>query len=110
MGQKLADFVVESLGVQYPDYFQGYGTAFTSYNNSTYGIGYTEAEALDDCIDTMADMCGFAFSEDDEKRIRAAFGVCDADTTVADDLGLDEDDDCDVDAYFHVGIKWNEEG
>jgi hypothetical protein len=108
----LSDFSVEFLGVESPSYFQGYGLGPRSdYDACTYGIGNTEEEALDDCMEMMAQSAGFDFDEEVEKRIRAAYGDCDADTTVADYLGLDEDaddDDCGESAFFHVGIKWTE--
>jgi len=108
----LGDFSVEALGVEYPDYFQGYGLGPSSkFDFCTYGIGDTEAEALDDCMEMMAQTGNFDFDDRAEKRIRAAYGDVDADTTVADYLGLDESDedsDCGESAYFHVGIKWTE--
>lgn len=111
----LADFQVEFLGVDYPDYFNGYGLGPSSrFSRCTYGIGDTEEEALEDCMEMMAQSGDFDFDEDVEKRIRAAYGNTDGDTTVADYLGLeegDEDSDCDdcgESAWFHVGIKWNE--
>ena len=111
----LADFSVESLGVDYPDYFQGYGLGPSSkYDHCTYGIGDTEAEALEDCMEMMAQSGDFDFDEDVEKRIRAAYGDCDDSTTVAEALGLEEGnedsdgDGCGESAWFHVGIKWNE--
>ena len=122
----LADFEVVALGVEFPSYFQGFGTSFTDYNFCTYGIGYTEAEALDDCIEMLAQSGNFDFTDEAEKLIRAAYGAVDAETTVDDYLGrndCDESDedaddengddcnDCDdggEDAHYHIGIRWNE--
>ena len=111
----LADFSVEFLGVDYSDYFQGFGLGPSSkYEACTYGIGDTEEEALNDCMEMMAQNADFDFTEEVEKRIRAAYGDCDADTTVADYLGHEDSDeeedsdDCGESAWFHVGIKWNE--
>lgn len=108
----LTDFSVESLGIDSPSYFPGYGVAFSDYEFCTYGIGDTEREALDDCLEMMAQSAGFDWSDDVEQRIRADFGDCD-DTTVAEALGWDEEEcaenaDCGESSYFHVGIKWNE--
>ena len=120
----LADFQVVSLGVEFPSYFQGFGTSFTEFDHCTYGIGYTEEEAFDDCIEMLAQSAGVDISDSDVERIRAEYGEIDADTTVDDYLGRNDcdesdedadDDDCDgyddggEDAYFHVGIRWNEE-
>jgi hypothetical protein len=123
----LGDFQVVALGVEFPSYFQGFGCSFTEFDHCTYGIGYTEAEALDDCIEMMAQSAGVDITDSDVQRIRAEYGEVDADTTVDDYLGrndCDESDedaddedgddcnDCDdggEDAYYHVGIRWNEE-
>jgi hypothetical protein len=107
----LGDFTVEYLGCEYPDYFQGYGVAFSRYDNCAYGIGDTIAEALDDCIEMFAQSSDIDCTEEVEARIRADFGEYDADATVSDVLGIDENEDndgCGESAYFHVGIKWNE--
>jgi len=114
----LADFVVEDLGVEYSDYFRGYGPGPGSkYSNYTYGIGDTEEEALEDCMEMMAQSAEFNFTEDVERRIREAYGDCDGETTVADYLDLEEGegddgadgrDDWSESAWFHVGIAWNE--
>ncbi len=64
----LADFDVEYLGIESPSYFQGFGGAFTDFAFSTYGIGDTEEEALDNCMDSMATSGDFDFTEENEKR------------------------------------------
>ena len=104
----VGDFTVESLGVDYPDYFQGYGLGPSSeFDFCAYGIGNTEEEALADCIE-MAAQQGFDIDEETESRIRADYGDCDDSTTAAEALGLNEDEvDDEFNAYFHVGIKWN---
>ena len=90
----LAGVSVESLGVEYPDYFQGYGLGPSSkYTNCTYGIGDTEEEALEDCMEMMAQNAGFDFDENVERRIRKAYGKVDGNTTVAEYLGLDGSDE-----------------
>ena len=93
---KLGDFVVEYLGRTQPDYFQGYGVAFTPYRNCTYGIGCTIQEALDDCIDMFAQSTDINVDREVEKRIIKAFG------------DFDNDDETEGDLLHHVGIKWNE--
>ena len=108
----LGDFAIESLGIDSPSYFPGYGTAFTPFHFSAYGIGDTEEEALEDCLEVMAQSAGFDFDEATEQRIRAEFGPCDS-TTVAEELGWSEEETEEVSdsgegCYFHVGIRWNE--
>ena len=123
----LADFQVVVLAVDFPSYFQGFGCSFTEFDHCTYGIGYTEAEALDDCIEMMCQSAGVDITEEDVQRIRAEYGDCDSETTVDDILGRNDcdesdedaddddcdggwgDDDCGESGYFHVGIRWNEE-
>ena len=52
---RVGEFQVESLGVEWPDYFQGYGLGPRStFNYCAYGIGDTEEEALADCLDMVA--------------------------------------------------------
>jgi hypothetical protein len=92
MTKTLGDFQTDSMGVDYPDYFQGYGTSFTKYTDSCYGIGATEAEALDDCLEALSQCLDF--DDITEERIRDEFGTPD-DTEMAPD-----------EAFFHVGIKW----
>ena len=123
----LGDFQVVALGVEFPSYFQGFGTSFTEFDHCTYGIGYTEEEAFNDCIEMLAQCAGVDITDSDVERIRAEYGEIDADTTVDDYLGrndcdesdedADDDEDADndgyddggEDAYYHVGIRWNEE-
>lgn len=106
----LADFQVESLGIDTPSSFTGYGVAFSKFAFCAYGVGNTEGEALADCIEMMSQAAGFDLTEDVEKRIRDAFGEVD-ETTVAEALdtpGDVDEDDCGEESLFHVGIKWNE--
>ncbi len=120
---KLGDFTVEYLGCEWPDYFQGYGTAFSKYDNCAYGIGNTVEEALEDCIEMFAQSSDIDCTDDVVDRIRAAYGELseeDKCTTATEALGVDdnsdesdESDESDYHDYeetpfFHVGIKWNE--
>ncbi len=109
---KLNDFIVEELGVEFPSYFQGYGLwGKSDYQFCTYGIGDTEEEALDDCMEMMAQTCNFDFNDEIEKRIRDKYGIADCKTTASEYLGVKEDkgfDDYSEYPYYHIGIKWNE--
>jgi hypothetical protein len=42
------------LGIHHPDYFQGFGTSFTNFENCCYGIGHNPESAFKDCLDMMA--------------------------------------------------------
>jgi len=114
----LGSFTIELLGVEYPDYFQGYGLGpSTEYTHCVYGIGDTEGEAFDDCMEQMAQSDSFDFNDMTESRISLEYGHCDDNVTAAEELGIDEDTDvplCGPDstfaefpAYWHIGIKWN---
>lgn len=104
---KITDFVVECLGAEYPDYFQGYGTAFSGFSDSCYGIGDTQTEAIYDCIETLAQQVNL--DEETEKRIHAAYGSILNYETAHEIMGLNKDvEDAEYCApCWHVGIKWN---
>jgi len=102
MTQRIGDFRVESLGVEYPEYFQGYGLGPDFlYAYCAYGIGATEAEALDSCLDMVVEQ-GFNVDTETEARIREAYGPVDAKTTVTKGIRNP--------AYFHIGIQWDRQG
>lgn len=90
---KLGDFTVECLGVHHSDYFQGYGVAFSGYSDCTYGIGNTEAEALDDCIENMAQADSLDFDDDTEQTIRDEYGHANAHVTALDECDVTALDD-----------------
>ena len=88
---RVGDFQVESLGVEWPDYFQGYGLGPRStFNYCAYGIGDTEEEALADCLD-MAAQQGFDVDGETEERIRAEYGPADDSETALEALGVEEE-------------------
>ena len=105
---RVGEFQVESLGVEWPDYFQGYGLGPRStFNYCAYGIGDTEEEALDDCLEMVAGQ-GFDVDGETEERIRAEYGPADDSETALEALGVEEEgEDLDETPFFHVGIKWN---
>ena len=105
---RVGDFQVESLGVEWPDYFQGYGLGPRStFHYCAYGIGDTEEEALADCLE-MAAQQGFDVDGETEERIRAEYGPADDSETALEALGVEEEgEDLDETPFFHVGIKWN---
>lgn len=90
--KRVTEFEVVDLGIEHPDYFQGFGCAFTSFDNCDYGIGSNPAEALDDCLESIAQMG--VDVEDLEARIRESEG--EPPTTPVAQEG----------AYYHIGIRW----
>jgi len=102
---RVGQFQVESLGVEWPDYFQGYGLGPRStFNYCAYGIGDTEEEALADCLEMVAQQ-GFDLDGATEERIRAEYGPADDSETALEALGVEGETD--ETPFFHVGIKWN---
>ena len=73
----------------------------------------TPAEAVDDCIDMLAQFANFDVTEEIAQAIIAEYGDYDGVTTVADALELTEEEQEEIaesgaGCYFHVGIRWNE--
>ena len=52
----ITDYEIINHGVQHSDYFQGCGTAFTEYEDVATGIGCSEREALEDALESLAQM------------------------------------------------------
>lgn len=100
--RKVKDFEIVDLGIEFPDYFQGFGCVFTSYEHCVYGIGDNPREALEDCLEQMygVDMA------DLERRIREEFGDMPDAPSVMDECGI-ADDGCYELPYYHVGIRYN---
>jgi len=109
---KVGSFQVENLGVDSASYFPGYGLGPSSkFAYCAYGIGDTEEEAFQDCLEMVAQQ-GFDIDGETEERIRAEYGAIDDSTTVAEYLDWDKETIEEVassgeESYFHVGIKWN---
>jgi len=102
---RVGAFSIETLGVEYPDYFQGFGLGPQSeFDYCAYGIGDTEEEAFQDCLEMVAQQ-GFDVDDETEARIREGYGPVDDETTAAEYLDLEEFEDSP--AYVHIGIKWN---
>src|SRR4030043_281186 len=89
---RLADFSVEYLGIEYPEYFQGFGCG--KYEHCCYGIGTTEEEAYEGCLNQAADS-GLDFNDEVEKRIREEYGTID-NSIISDER-----------SYHYVGLRWN---
>lgn len=47
-------FEVVDLGIDYPDYFQGFGCCHTEFSRSAVGTGDTPREALDNALEDVA--------------------------------------------------------
>ena len=82
----ITDYEVVSHGVEHEQYFQGCGTAFTDFEDVATGIGWSESEALEDALDSLAQ------SDWDTEAVKY-----DADEDIIDDLG----EDC----WFYVSVR-----
>ena len=70
-------------GINHSQYFPGCGIAFTDYDQCRTGIGNDPREALDDCLDQIAEDAGAAFAQELERRILADFPAFDDSNTTA---------------------------
>ena len=99
MTNRINAFEVIDHGIEHSQYFQGCGV--TSFEIVVTGIGDNPAEAIDDCLEQMA-QAGFE-TEGMETRIMAQEGWEALPTTpdVQTIYGSIED------IYYHVSIRWN---
>jgi len=104
--QRVTDYELIDHGIEHPQYFQGCGTAYTSYRHVVTGIGDNPAEAIDDCLDQIAMDCVDA--EVLEKRILADEGW-EAFPTTPSVYALcpQPESDSDRELYYHVSIRYN---
>lgn len=52
----IKDFEIIDHGLCHSQYFQGCGIAFTKFDLSVTGIGNSQLEAMDDCLNQLAEM------------------------------------------------------
>lgn len=52
--ERIENYEIINHGVDRSDHFQGCGTSHTDFDDVATGIGYSEKEALDDALDTLA--------------------------------------------------------
>ena len=85
------EFEFQDLGVEFSDYFQGFGCAYTEYQYAFTGCGSSEMEAAEDALDAA---CGALHIPDDAvARMEAAIS-----------LMCWTQDAIDEDAYHYVGL------
>lgn len=61
----LPDYELVDLGINQPDYFQGFGVSGTKYNYSFVGVGCNPKNALEDCLEQIAEYVGCIDASDD---------------------------------------------
>lgn len=89
------DYDIVDLGVDHPGYFQGFGTSFTRYAHSVYGVGDTAQDAYDDALEQMACM--------PDSIVESMPAACPFSGSV--DHSDDDGELCEI--YYHVGVRWN---
>lgn len=100
----IGEFELIDHGMEHAQYFQGCGVAFTRFAHVVTGIGENPAEAIDDCLEQIA-QAGFE-TRGMEARIIKQEGWEALPTTpdVQTIYGnIDE-------IYYHVSIRWNGRG
>jgi len=102
--KRIGEFELIDHGIEHSQYFQGCGVAFTGFANVATGIGDNPAEAIDDCLEQVA-QCGFD-TEGMETRIMAQEGweALPENPSVSGEFGCDETGE----AHYIVSIRWNE--
>lgn len=95
-------FEIVDLGVDHPDYFQGFGTSFIQYEHSTYGIGNTAEEAYQDALDSAAQFSPWA-----EIDLKAMPEHCPFTGKVPDIKFESDEEAAESQNYYHVGLRWN---
>jgi hypothetical protein len=102
---KVTDFEIVDLGVEFPDYFQGFGTSFTDYAHAVVGIGYTLSEAYDDALEQIA--CEYDSNIipefDDSELVNDYYEIEDSNAYYE----IEEQDEEREYPYIHVGIRFN---
>lgn len=94
--KKVKTFEVVDLGIHHEQYFQGFGCSFADSSNEAWGIGDSVAEALDDCLEMIA-QSGDVDVEDLAARILKREGK-----PSTDSISLIRIEDF----YQYIGIRW----
>lgn len=94
MAKKVYEYEIVSLGVDHPDYFRGFGTAFTSFDDSFVGIGTDAKEAYEDAVDQAVSS---GYEDEFPRRPR---GINKRDKVPAEYL-----QDAESDVYYYVGVR-----
>lgn len=92
----IKDFEIVNLGVEWPDYFQGFGTSFTKFDCAVTGIGDNASEAYDDALEMIAQE-----GTDVESMPKRPAGIRKSDKVPAGSRRLEES------PFYYVGIRYN---
>lgn len=105
---QITDFTIKCLGVEYPGRMSSSSLLGpdSKYAYACYGLGDTETEALDDCLETLAAEIGL--DPQAELAIRERFGV--PDDCLPARIGKKGDHSSTETPYWYVCMKWNIKG
>lgn len=110
MSKIVEDYEIVDHGIDNSQYFQGCGTAFTEFEEVATGIGDDFAEAIDDCLEMLAQQGWDA--EQLEKKIKvdehwtvAGYPQSNSVSDMLDDEDVSEEDREDCECYYHVSIR-----
>lgn len=97
MMRYIKSYQIDSLGVEWPDYFQGYGSG--DYERAVTGIGMNAVEAYDDALELM---------EQEGTEIgsmpKRPPGIRKSDKVPAHSQDYQRDENA---PYYYVGIRYN---
>ena len=94
----ITDYEIVDHGIEYPDYFQGCGT--DEYEHVVSGVGDNPREALDDCIEMIAQSGDF-----DLTQLETGIEKMPAIPSVLDTHASVEDDEW---PYYYISVRWND--
>jgi hypothetical protein len=106
--KKIISYEIVDLGINWPDYFPGFGTSLRPFIDHVVGVGDTYNNALADALDVIAqshdinsaDLDTIEQEERVSDKINASVSATDYDTEDGDEV-----------PYYYVGIRYNlEEG
>jgi hypothetical protein len=116
------DYELIDHGIDGCQYFTGCGVAYTSYSDVVTGCGENFAEALDDCLDSIAQDSAIdttileAQIREDEGYVGKPWPTEPSATAVCEKCNQDQaDEDGEfpqefydgLDSYYYVSIRWN---
>ena len=99
---QVKEFQLIDHGIDHSQYFQGCGVSFTRYEFVSTGCGNNFQEAMDDCMESIAqnhyglDMPAF------EQAIKDELGVTTASWPEGDSVPEDSEE-----CYYYVSVRYN---
>ena len=93
----MVDFELFDLGVNYPDYFQGFGVSGNGFTHCVVGCGCSQSEAFDDLMEQFAQYEGVTCGMTDyvERKIIA-------ENDPPSETILENED-----KMYYLGLRWN---